>query len=580
MLWPYLVTNARLRAQPTQLHHGASDAVVRALEIAGKPGKPDAELAQWVLSENGGGLRDRWTRRLEEAVGEVVGPIWEAMDAAEADDIAAAGCDGVVIDSFERLAFRVEELVGEVLDSPVLLPAFAALVRTSIAKRTEELSDGTELYQRSTHLDLPIWGLGYTSQWATRLKGHQPGFAPGLHSADRSREMTIVALWEWLGGYLDALQTESPGPGWERVARIEGGHRPDGSKAPDLWIHRPTGPARYLVTFAGSLWESEWRDEAEAFYRRRVPAMPRAVVATFADVARGEMVPSDREAGVFVLQSAYQPRQTSFSFYPVTIAPEAIVALPALLNRAGPRRLLRELSRRSWRQFQAQADAAHIITFLGGWQALADELKTHPGDMKHVREVAKLLSGCSWTLPSIGAEGFGLWNFSYKRGSRSGPGRIRFELADILTPGGVARLTGNSPTQRAARHLIPVPMQDPVTVGRPNEAGSELILQDLVLMRFRSHAEDYLRHDGVHLPWIELANRAGLASSAVPRIVDAWCDPSDGWLMRSGSGATARFQVADSEMDGFIRDGARLQMQGRENQRRAREQRNSRHRKH
>lgn len=575
MLWPFFPSNARVRAQPTELAKEARLAVVRALEIAGKLGKPDVALARWVLTESGDDLRGRWAQRLEEVVGEAVGPIWSKMDAAEEEDIAAAGGDGVVIDAFERFAFQAEELVNAVLDSPVLLPAFAAMVRTSIAKRTGELVNGGELYPLPSHPNVP--------HWATFLNGYHIGL---LHQDTDHREnpghaeLAIIALWEWLGGYLAAPLPHPPGPEWSRVVRIDGGHRPDGSKAPDLWIHRPTGPARYLVTFAGSLWESEWRDEAEAFYRRRVPAMPRAVVATFADVARGEMVTSDREAGVFVLQSAYQPRQTSFSFYPVTIAPEAIVALPALLNRAGPRRLLRELSRRSWRQFQAQADAAHIITFLGGWQALADELKTHPGDMKHVREVAKLLSGCSWTLPSIGAEGFGLWNFSYKRGSRSGPGRIRFELADILTPGGVARLTGNSPTQRAARHLIPVPMQDPVTVGRPNEAGSELILQDLVLMRFRSHAEDYLRHDGVHLPWIELANRAGLASSAVPRIVDAWCDPSDGWLMRSGSGATARFQVADSEMDGFIRDGARLQMQGRENQRRAREQRNSRHRKH
>jgi len=546
MLWPFLLSNARLRSLPLHQRHDCTLTLESWLRAtADTTGRSDAALARWVLTENGAGLRERWTRRLEEVVGEVVGPIWSKMDAAEEEDIAAAGGDGVVLEAFERFAFQAEELVGAVLDSPAVLPAYADRARESIARRAEELAEDADAGEQC----LPA-------------------------------ELAIMPLWEWLGGYLAPPLAEPPGPGWGRVARIEGGHRPDGTRAPDLWIHRPTEPAKYLMVFAASLWESEWRDEAEAFYRRRVPAMPRAVVATFADVARGEMVTSDREAGVFVLQSAYQPRQTSFSFYPVTIAPEAIVALPALLNRAGPRRLLRELSRRSWRQFQAQADAAHIITFLGGWQALADELKTHPGDMKHVREVAKLLSGCSWTLPSIGAEGFGLWNFSYKRGSRSGPGRIRFELADILTPGGVARLTGNSPTQRAARHLIPVPMQDPVTVGRPNEAGSELILQDLVLMRFRSHAEDYLRHDGVHLPWIELANRAGLASSAVPRIVDAWCDPSDGWLMRSGSGATARFQVADSEMDGFIRDGARLQMQGRENQRRAREQRNSRHRKH
>lgn len=530
MQWSSLVSNARLRAQPTQLRHDCTVTLESWLRAtANKTERSDAVLARWVLTENGAGLRERWTRRLEEVVGEVVGPIWSKMDAAEEDDIAAAGGDWVMREAFEGFAFDVEELVGAVLESPALLPRYAHPIRQNIA---------------------------------------QPS------------ELAIMPLWEWLGGYLAPPLAEPPGPGWERVARIEGGHQPDGTRAPDLWIHRPTEPAKYLMVFAASLWESEWAAEAETFYRRRVPAMPRAVMATFADIAKGELVPSGHDAGVVVLRSDYQPRQPTFSFCPVTIAPEAIVALPTLLNRAGPRRLLRELSRRSWRQFQAQADAAHIITFLGGWQALADELKTHPGDMKHVREVAKLLSGCSWALPSIGVEGFGLWNFSYKRGSRSGPGRIRFELADILTPGGVARLTGNSPTQRAARHLIPVPMQDPLTVGRPNEAGSELILQDLVLMRFRSHAEDYLRHDGVHLPWIELATRAGLPGSAVPRIVDAWCDPSDGWLMRSGSGATARFQVADSEMDGFIRDGARMQMQGRESQRRARERRNSRHRKH
>lgn len=545
MLWPSILDNARLRAQPSQLRQDCTATLENWLRATSNTSRSDAELARWVLTENGAGLRERWIRQLEEVVGEVVGPIWSKMDAAEEEDIAAADGDGVVLEAFEGFAFQVEDLVGAVLESDAVLPHYADEARKTIAGLPAKGADDADAGEQC----LP-------DEWP------------------------IMPLWEWLGGYLAPPLAEPPGPGWERVARIEGGHRPDGTRAPDLWIHRPTAPARYLMVFAASLWDSEWAAEAETFYRRRVPAMPRAVMATFADVAGGEIAPSTHDSGVFVLRSDYQPRQPTFSFYPVTIAPEAIVALPNLLNRVGVRRLLRELSRRSWRQFQAQADAAHIITFLGGWQALADELKTNRADMKHVREVAKLLSGCSWTLPSIGAEGFGLWNFSYKRGSRRGPGRIRFELADILTPGGVARITGNSPTQRAARHLIPVPMQDPLTVGRPNEAGSELILQDLVLMRFRSHAEDYLRHDGVHLPWIELATRAGLPSSAVPRIVDAWCDPSDGWLMRSGRGATARFQVADSEMDGFIRDGARLQMQGRESQRRARERRNSRHRKH
>lgn len=226
MMWPSLLSNARLRAQPSQLRHDCTATIERWLRsTSDTPGRSDAELAGWVLTEQGAALRERWTRQLEEVVGEVVGPIWSKMDAAEEEDIAAAGGDGVVLEAFEGFAFEVEDLVGAVLESNAVLPQYANEARKVIARLTAEGADAGEQC----------------------LPGEWP----------------IMPLWEWLGGYLSPPLAEPPGPEWERVARIEGGHQSGGTRAPDLWIHRPTAPARYLMVFAASLWESEWKEEAQ-----------------------------------------------------------------------------------------------------------------------------------------------------------------------------------------------------------------------------------------------------------------------------------------------------------------------------
>lgn len=228
MMWPSILENARLRSA-----HGLQRDCTAALEkwlnsTAKNTARSDAELARWVLTENAASLRERWIRRLEEVVGEVVGPIWTRMNTAIDADGASGDLD---TSAFRDLAFEGAELVASVLSSPHVRSDFADMARDSMARRAHELTN-------------------------------EDDYPPDSYGDD----IELMPYWEWLGGYLAFPHWEKDRDGCITVTRIEGGQydRGDGltEKARPYYIHRPAGPASYLMVFAASLWESEWREDA------------------------------------------------------------------------------------------------------------------------------------------------------------------------------------------------------------------------------------------------------------------------------------------------------------------------------
>jgi hypothetical protein len=551
MLWPFLLTNARLRAQPKRLERDCAAAITLWLtRIADTAGRDDAGVARWVLTENGAGLRERWTRRLEEVVGEAVGPVWSGMDAAEDADLAAADGDGVVLEAFERFAFRAEELVDAVLDSPAVSPTYAHQGRQSIAELAEKVAEDAD----ADELCLP-------------------------------GELSIMPLWEWLGGYLAPPMAEPPGPRWERVAPV---HQPDGTRAPDLWIHRPTEPAKYLMVFAASLWDSEWKAEAR-HARGKPPALVFPVYSNIGLAIRHlsttRIDPDARQLTIPGLRPAFEAGTTALR----DAMKAAAKASPVVAHR-----LIRSVVQ--WGTLAALhgegsevcvfSDGEHelcarktaggvdIVCRSGGLDFLTKAIG-HTSKRDRVGDILDIFAGygADWNTPNGRGKG-ALLHWKGVPGSR---GYVVVSLTDLLLPGVAGRK--DDPLDAVDNRLIPT-LPLPSMDGLSTRSIPHLCSLDwLAIEVFTDRRAELLERGSVWMDWGSLAASAGFSRRSLtpPKAVAKWVSDGDShpspmarWVRVEGAPGSlrGRFTLVSDGAEGaaldFIREGALRVEHGRE----------------
>jgi len=103
-------------------------------------------------------------------------------------------------------------------------------------------------------------------------------------------------------------------------------------------------------------------------------------------------------------------------------------------------------------------------------------------------------------------------------------GQISLILGDMMLPHYVFELLGIARRRREARRLIPI-VDIPPLIGRPADQGSQANFQMEMMVKFRTHAQEFAEEGGVLIPKDELnklAKESGLPISILTRVMDRW----------------------------------------------------------
>jgi len=118
----------------------------------------------------------------------------------------------------------------------------------------------------------------------------------------------------------------------------------------------------------------------------------------------------------------------------------------------------------------------------------------------------------------------GLWTWYIERGSRWGPGYIRWTWTRELVPAEPRRRLRGRDT-----YLVPLPPREPPLLGSRPEHGPQLALQQVFLAELRQRAPQLRERGGIALAWHDwrrLAQRVGLGTD-VEQVVGAWLAGDD-----------------------------------------------------
>lgn len=112
---------------------------------------------------------------------------------------------------------------------------------------------------------------------------------------------------------------------------------------------------------------------------------------------------------------------------------------------------------------------------------------------------------------------------------------LRIALHDALLPGYVNGLPKNTPAQREARKLVPVPRLLPPLIGHCRSHASQALLQLLIIEEFASRAEELFQNGLVRIPWSRwqaFGKEAGLSSEKLEAVFLAWAHGPMSFLRR------------------------------------------------
>jgi hypothetical protein len=101
-------------------------------------------------------------------------------------------------------------------------------------------------------------------------------------------------------------------------------------------------------------------------------------------------------------------------------------------------------------------------------------------------------------------------------------------LGDMMLPHYVFELLGIARSKREARKLIPI-VDIPPLIGRPADQGPQANFQMEMMVKFRTHAQEFLEHGGVYIPERDLrflANESGMPLTILQKVMERWT--SDG----------------------------------------------------
>jgi hypothetical protein len=153
----------------------------------------------------------------------------------------------------------------------------------------------------------------------------------------------------------------------------------------------------------------------------------------------------------------------------------------------------------------------------------------------------------------------------------AGPGQpatLRIKIDDSLGPLYVVTLPKGTVTQREAKRLVPIPDRLPLLIKNERTHAAQALLQLLVLMEMRAHAEELAETGYVRIPgarWAAMAREAGLNPLLLGPLLDAWAAPGpEAFLARSAEDGEL-FGLADGyakERD-FLNAAGRKEKRGR-----------------
>jgi hypothetical protein len=208
-------------------------------------------------------------------------------------------------------------------------------------------------------------------------------------------------------------------------------------------------------------------------------------------------------------------------------------AIPALQTLPG-HRVFSGLVRLGYEQVEADKRDPRRLDFVGGWEAFGREVGlTSKHHYRDAEKVLRLGQHVEWESRH-GHRGGGWWTWTYKRGSRAGPGRLRVVLGDMLLPGYAVDMAdggGRARLAREARRLVPeLRHEPPLSELGGGLEGPGLLLQRLFMLALVDGAEALARDGLVEIPedeWHRMASDAGVPPARVPRVLDSWAAGDD-----------------------------------------------------
>jgi hypothetical protein len=199
------------------------------------------------------------------------------------------------------------------------------------------------------------------------------------------------------------------------------------------------------------------------------------------------------------------------------------------LSSINAHRLLRWEVSTITKQFIEGNPDARAIRVDGGFSELANLIGAGAGKKaaEQVREIVVWQAHCIFKGhdKSLGNMlSYRISPHGYKKRSQ-----LSLILGDMMLPHYVFELLGIARSKREARKLIPI-VDIPPLIGRPADQGSQAHFQMEMMVKFRTHAREYLEFGGVYISGQEkksLANEAGLPITILPRVMDRWTKDGD-----------------------------------------------------
>ena len=170
---------------------------------------------------------------------------------------------------------------------------------------------------------------------------------------------------------------------------------------------------------------------------------------------------------------------------------------------------------------------ARVLRVAGGWHGLA-ELLGMPDKMRDdLHPIVAAQAHCAFRFPGGGYGNLLSYTVHPAQGRRRG--EVAITLGDALLPHFVFEIKAKMGESRSAYEAIRlVPMLPlPPFVGRTNEHGAQATLSLLVAAELRAQARELARQGGALLNFDELAQRAGVALAALPKLIDRWTQDGD-----------------------------------------------------
>lgn len=367
------------------------------------------------------------------------------------------------------------------------------------------------------------------------------------------------------GGKAAAYIRDNAAKQWDQYSQPEPtlpgeGFQPARPQLWELWLPRREQDRvfspPYLELFAGALWLDRVAPELAAerdSKRRHWPgvSLPIAREIHRLHTAKGTTIGEDGNTWLIDQDKATIATLTGKAGVPVRemrLAFELARKGAALLGSANGHRVVRWLLFRAHEQVRADGGSrfSPILRVDGGFRGMAEAVGAGNSNKAgtQIRQIVHALSRLDFPLPDKSTGD--LLTFREYPARRGQQAVVSVTPGEALLPNYLFRFR-----QGENRAYVPAIEAFPPLVGRLNEQGAQVTLQDRVLIEFRLHADQFFDLGGVLIPpdtWVALLRETGVAKRLLDNLLWAWTMGKDGvppWLARDGD----LFTLSDDHAD-------------------------------